>query len=207
MARWCDYCVDKSGFFSTCYMCNVTGEEKDIPSGYKEKYCENWNKSGECPRYKDNIGKSNETGSSGFGCYITTATCEVLKKPDNDPILEKLRLYRKNVLQKDMKYANILKIYDRVGPIISDCIFFDSNRRDVSEGIYSRLEKITDIIDNGEYDRANQRYIMMTLRLVCLYGLQQVYKTKRDNNFGYGEGEFDITKAGHGEKMQKMLDL
>ena len=46
----------------------------------------------------------------------------------------------------------------------------------------------------------------MTLKLVKEYGLDNMYRNIRDNNFGYKDNEFDITKAGHGKKVVKTLD-
>ena len=46
----------------------------------------------------------------------------------------------------------------------------------------------------------------MTLRLVADYGMQKEYRSLRDNNFGYQEGEFDRKVAGHGKKMTKTIE-
>lgn len=199
MSKWCDY-SETSGFFSTYYYCKITGEKVEVPSAMGENYCCNYNKSGECARYKE------YGGPKSGGCFITTITCGVLKKDDNDPVMEGLRKFRDNVLQKDEKFSDVLKIYDRIGPIISCRINHDKNRDEKAAYLYSRLEEFVRIINDGEYEKASRRYIMMTLRLICEYGLQDMYREIREDDFGFEDGEFDITKAGHGRISKKTLD-
>lgn len=203
MGKWCDY-SETSGFFFTYYYCTITGEKVEVSSSMGENYCCNYNKSGECIRYKNYKGPSSN-GALGC-CFITTVTCGILKKEDNDPVMEGLRKFRDEVLQKNEEYSNVLKLYDRIGPIISCRINHDRNRDEKASQIYSKLEEFVNIINNGEYKKVTNRYIMMTLRLICEYHLQEMYKEIRDDNFGFDDGEFDLSKAGHGRIYKKTLD-
>lgn len=207
---WCEYCEDSGRILSSCYYCDLTDGSEYIPTEYVNNLCKYDYYQHKCPVFK----KNKETGlvlkefpklppDLFSGCFITTVTCEILGKPDDDPIMNGLRGFRDNVLQKDEKYHDILKMYDTIGPIIKKRIKNDENRDNRAKTIFSKLEKIVDIVNNGEYDRATKRYLMMTLRLVCEYGLQETYRTKRDNDFDYKEGEFIPSKAGHGKKVYK----
>lgn len=209
---WCEHCEDSGRILSTCYYCKLTDEKQYIPQEYVDNLCYNDLYQSRCPVFK----KNKETGSlvkdfpeipsdtfSTSFCFITTVTCEILGKPDDDPTMNGLRGFRDNILQKDEKYHDILKMYDTIGPIIRGEIKKDVDKDKKAESIFAKLERIVDIVNNGEYDRATRRYIMMTLRLVCEYGLQETYRTKRDNNFDYKEGEFIPSIAGHGKKVYK----
>ena len=120
--------------------------------------------------------------------------------------MNNLRKFRDQILQKNDKYSNILKLYDSIGPIVSCNIMHDDNREEIANKIYSKLEGFTSLIENEKYDEATRSYVIMTLKLVKEYGLDNMYRNIRDNNFGYKDNEFDITKAGHGKKVVKTLD-
>lgn len=59
------------------------------------------------------------TKSKESGCYLTTMLCTILGLPDDNMYLESIRKFRKNILQKDMKYRYLLIEYDIVGPKIA----------------------------------------------------------------------------------------
>ncbi|MBQ1495826.1 MAG: hypothetical protein IIZ40_00520 [Bacilli bacterium] len=197
MANWCSHIVERTGFFSSNYYCNASGEEKPLSYKYIDYYCKN--NAYHCPTYEEYY------GSSG-GCFITTVTCGILKKDEDDIVMNNLRKFRDQILQKNDKYSNILKLYDSIGPIVSCNIMHDDNREEIANKIYSKLEGFTSLIENEKYDEATRSYVIMTLKLVKEYGLDNMYRNIRDNNFGYKDNEFDITKAGHGKKVVKTLD-
>lgn len=191
---YCKHYEQGSGWFSSDY-CNVSGKSETIPSSYFQ-YCKN---GGGCPWYE------REYGTSG-GCFITTVTCGILGKDDHDPVMDSLRKFRDEILQKQDKYSDILKIYDSIGPRISCNLNHDEKREEKAEALYSKLERFVELIDKSEYEKAAKSYVVMTLRLVSQYGMQNMYRSIRDNNFGYNEGEFDQKTAGHGKKVAKTLD-
>ena len=53
------------------------------------------------------------------------------------------------------------------------------------EELYSRIRRFVELINNSEYEKAANSYIIMTLKLVSKYGMQKEYRNIRDNNFGY----------------------
>jgi hypothetical protein len=194
MANWCKH-YEMGGFFSS-NTCNVSGKSEPIPSTYGY-YCQN--DGYHCPWYE------NAYGSSG-GCFITTVTCDILGKADHDPVMDSLRSFRDGVLQKAEEYDSVLKLYDKVGPVISFKLFHDKDRDEKAAKLYSKLEEFADIANKGNHNEAAKKYIMMTLRLVAEYSMQDQYRTLRDSNFGYQEGEFDRKVAGHGKKMTKTIE-
>lgn len=194
MANWCKH-FELGGWFSS-NTCNVSGKRETVPATY-EYYCQNDGYN--CPWYQQAY------GSSG-GCFITTVTCGILGKEDNDPVMDALRSFRNTVLQKSDEYDNVLKLYDRVGPIISFKLFHDKDRNEKAAKLYSKLDEFTKIINKGEHNEAAKKYIMMTLRLVAEYSMQEDYRSLRDSNFGYQDGEFDRKVAGHGKKIVKTIE-
>lgn len=195
MANWCKH-YEMGGFFSS-NMCTVNGGRDPIPSSF-EDYCKN--DGYKCPWYE------RQYGSTSSGCFITTVTCDILGKNDNDPVMDSLRKFRDEVLQKSDEYENVLKLYDKIGPAISWRLFHDKDRDQKATELYSKLGEFAEVASKGEHSLAAKRYVIMTLRLVAEYGMQKSYRYLRDNNFGYKEGEFDQKVAGHGKKMAKTIE-
>lgn len=194
MANWCKH-FEMGGFFSS-NTCNVSGRSETIPSSY-EYYCKN--DGYKCPWYEQAYGSSS-------GCFITTVTCNILGKEDHDPVMDSLRAFRDGVLQNAEQYDSVLKLYDRVGPIISFKLFHDKDRNEKAAKLYSKLSEFAEIANKGNHNEAAKKYIMMTLRLVAEYSMEKEYRDIRDDNFGYKAGEFDRKLAGHGKKMTKTIE-
>ena len=191
---WCEFCKDASSFFSTRYECELTKEY--VPYGYIN-YCKSDYKVSKCPWYIKYGNKSSST------CFITTASCNILGKEDNDNVLNSLRNFRDEVLQKDKKYENVLKLYDSIGLLLSCYMNHDNNKDYVAKEVYEKLIKLCNLIKDKKYDDAVNNYIIMTLKLVSKYNLQKKYRQIRDDNFGFSEGEFDQSNAGHGKRLLK----
>ncbi len=194
MADWCNH-FELGGIFSS-NTCNVSGRRENIPSTY-EYYCKNGGY--KCPWYEQAYGSSS-------GCFITTVTCSILGKEDNDPVMDSLRAFRDGVLQNAEEYDSVLKLYDRVGPIISFKLFHDKDRNEKAAKLYSKLSEFAEIANKGNHNEAAKKYIMMTLRLVAEYSVEKEYRDIRDDDFGYKAGEFDRKVAGHGKKMTKTIE-
>lgn len=194
MADWCKH-FEMGGWFSS-NTCNVSGKSETIPGSY-EYYCKN--DGYDCPWYKNAYG-------SGSGCFITTVTCDILGKDDHDSVMEGLRRFRNEIMQNKEEYSSVLKMYDKIGPIVACKLAHDGSRDEKAAELYSKLEGFVERIQNGEYKTAASGYIRMTLELVSLYGLKEYYRNTRDNNFGYKPGEFDQKTAGHGKKMTKTIE-
>ena len=191
---WCEFCKDAGGFFSTRYECELTKEY--VPYSYVD-YCKSDYKVKDCPWYQKHGNKSSS------GCFITTASCNILGKDDNDDVLDCLRSFRDEVLQKDKKYENVLKLYDSIGLMLSCYMNHDKSRDEIANEVYLRLIRLCDLIKDKKYDDAVNNYVIMTLKLVSKYNLQRKYRQIRNNNFGFDEGEFDQSNAGHCKRLLK----
>lgn len=188
--EWCSYCKDNGGFFSTNYICDLN--EESIPQSYLDNYCKYDYKVSNCPFYK-------EYGPyESSSCFITTVTCNILGKNDNDPVMEKLRDFRNNVLQKNEEYYEILKLYDVIGPMIANNLMNDAEKELFTPILYPILERITKLIDKKDYESAIEKYRVMTLLLINRYDLKHLFNEIADDDFGYNDNEFNPITAGHG---------
>ena len=166
---WCEYCIDRSSFFSTNYKCIKKNKEDEIPEGYVKWYCSNGNVAyAKCPIYNGDW-------------YITTATSNIVGRGGDTLVINNILSLKTNEFEKDKKYNNFLELYKVVGPIISCRLLNSVDADERAAKIYSKLETMSELIKNNDNSRAAKRYIMMTLRLVAEYGLQDLYRIKRDN--------------------------
>lgn len=192
---WCNFCKDGSTFFSTRYYCTISGKEVEIPTSYYE-FCKHDYMASKCPFYK-------QYGPSS-GCFITTVACDILGEKDNSEVLNNLRNFRDNYLQKNEDYSEILKMYDTIGPMLASRLMMDDNKEELAKELYDNtLKPISDLVTEGKNARAVKHYMYMTLYLVSMYGYKDEYNELNSNNYGY-TNDFDITNAGHGKHS---LDL
>ena len=186
----CTYYEFKSSLFGGDYWCDKKNCEVDEDTYYK--YCRDYNFRS-CPIYKK------DTSSSG--CYISTIVCNILKRSDDDKVLNNLRGFRDNVLQKNEEYFEILKCYDTMGPVLAQALFNDKERDIVAKNLYDNiLTLISHQIETKDYDKAVCNYKTMTIFLISYYGLGESYLEIRDNDYGYPSNSFDPTTAGHGKR-------
>lgn len=201
MANTCNYYQYEGGLFSGGEYCLVSGNKERISSDYYNRYCCRDYNMRDCPLYKKYgpyIGTS--------ACFITTITCKILNKEDDDTVLNKLRNFRNNILQNNSDYYDILKEYDSIGPVIAFKIQTDNNKKRIAESLYNNfLTKITNLIELEEYDKAVEQYHIMTLLLINYYGLKHDYNKEVDS--GYHYQDFDAKQAGHGYKPKERKKL
>ena len=173
------------------YWCDKKDHRVDSDTYYK--YCRDYNYS-DCPVYKRD--------SSSSPCFITTIVCDILGKNDDDKVLNNLRMFRGNILQKDKEYYEILMDYDTIGPVIACCISHDKEKEKMAQGLYDIvLSKVSKNIEEKDYEKAINNYQVMVLSLISYYGLKKEYNYERDNN--YDLSNFDAKNAGHGRKRKK----
>ena len=175
----CTYYRWNGGTFGD-YWCDKKNTRVDSDTYYK--YCRAYNYD-ECPIYRN-------TESSG--CFITTIACSILKRKDNDKVLNNLRYLRDDILQKDPKYHNLLKDYDNIGPQIASCLEKDEKREEISLDLYNNiLTPISNLIDKKEYNQACRAYYTMTLFFKDYYGLEYQPDNRKNIN---------IKLLGHGKR-------
>ncbi len=133
--------------------------------------------------------------NSSGGCYITTIVHDVLGKSDNDVVMNNLRSFRDNVLQKNSKYTYILYEYDTVGPLIANKIYEDNDKNFCNEIYNKYLKPISDMVLDKKYLTAIINYQNLVSNLAIYYGI--------DNNF-YLNCNYDNTCGGHGKALKKV---
>lgn len=188
MARDCIYFGGFQGsIFSGGYVCNKT--KKEVPSDIYYSFCTGYNYD-KCPEYQKGMSESG-------GCYLTTITCEILGKDDNDYVLNSMRQFRDNIMSKDSKYYSILMDYDLIGPLIAYKMSNDENKEKLAEGLYNNiLIPIAKDLEKKSYVKAVKKYQTMTEELIKYYRFEEIYKKNQEK---YNFDDFDSSKAGHGK--------
>ena len=108
-------------------------------------------------------------------CYITTIICDKLNRGDDCSVLNTLRIFRDNVIQRDCKYCEILLEYDAIGPKLAEMIKNDKDAdKDIWQLIYNGyLSPIACLIVGKRYDEAVLRYKRMVNVLKKHYGINE----------------------------------
>lgn len=121
-------------------------------------------------------------------CYITTIVTKLLGLGDNNELLNTLRLFRKNTLQTNPMYKNILMEYDIIGPIIADCIENDRELYDINV-LEKYIRYCVSLVKQGKETEAVTIYINMVNMLKEIFNIS-FEQVKCDN--------YDYTVGGHG---------
>lgn len=104
------------------------------------------------------------------GCFITTAVCGSLNKPDDCEELTILRDYRDHWLRKQPDGENLVQEYYRIAPTIVNNINLDSNHDAIYLDIlHNSIQPCIVDIKNGEYEQCKERYMKMVLDLKKKY--------------------------------------
>lgn len=128
-------------------------------------------------------------------CYLTTIICEILGFEDDCDILAVMRLFRNNILQKDLRYLNILVEYDMVGPEIASNLKKDENALWIAKELLEHyIKPIIVYINNRNYDAAVVLYQNMTNLLKENYALVDCEDVK----------DYDQSMGGHGRVYKKV---
>ena len=129
----------------------------------------------------------------GGGCFITTIVCRMLGFDNNCGVLNTLRDFRNNVMQKDKKYKGILYEYDTVGPEIAEQLEAEGDMELVNAMYNFYIQPTARLIEEGKKEEAIARYTEMTKSLEDYYGLEFD---------GIVPNDYDYTKGGHGVKKK-----
>lgn len=200
---------------ASCSECTYLDLNKEYESYDCKYWCEKWHEwkyaneaecsMGFCRAYgrsssvSDSYYKrSAESQKNSSGCFITTIVCSILGNPDNFVTLNKLRYFRDNILQKDKKYLGLLLTYDIVGPIISNNLMEDENKKQIAENLYNLgIKKVTDFIDSNNYDKAINLYKNMTQLLIDGYNIKMPNIDQKCTE------NISIDQLGHGKQYVK----
>lgn len=127
----------------------------------------------------------------GGGCFITTIVCDMLGFDDKCNILETLRGFRNNVMQKNPEYKDVLYEYDAVGPEIAKAIRDEEDFELINGMVDFYIIPTVNRIREKKYDDAVSIYKHMTKSLEAYYGIKYDVKAPDD---------YDYTNGGHGER-------
>lgn len=167
----------------------------DFQGDYKKGYC-SWYRSYYYPG--DNCSHQKPVNATS-GCYITTIVCDVLGLDDDCSLLNNLRSFRDNVLQKDAKFTPLLMEYDSIGPEIALLIKkdYEESKDDTLWKKYydTYLVGTEQLVKENNYDGAINKYVEMVQVLKTYFGLDKV--TSRNI------AQYDFSNGGHGKIMTK----
>ena len=159
------------------------------------RYCTAYSRSHSVSKsYKEH---SENCQSNSSGCYLTTITCEIMGLKDDNYYLQTLRKFRKNVLQKDQKYKELLVEYDIVGPIIANKLKQELNKDMIALNLLKLgISKTVYHILNDDNLSAIKTYSTMTELLIQGYNINLKPTDEQIENA-------DINQAGHGVYIKK----
>jgi TPR repeat protein len=111
-----------------------------------------------------------DPGENKSGCFITTAVCDSLKKPDDCEELTILRSYRDNWLRKQSDGDELVQEYYRIAPVIVENIDKEPNSSTIYLDIlHDSIEPCIEDIKNGNNEQCKERYMQMVLNLKQKY--------------------------------------
>lgn len=195
---------------SECTYLKVSGEDN-----YGKFWCEYKNEwmyanAIECYRFCTAYNRPSQISRSAFeyseskqnssGCYITTALCDILKMPDNNPYLQTLRIFRKEILQKNPQYFSILIHYDLIGPMIAKNMMREEKKEAIAYQLLENFIKpVVLLVQNKKTKEAVDLYVLMTNELAARYQIPTIWITQDVVD------QADIAKSGHGHYQKKLI--
>ena len=132
-----------------------------------ERMVEVWNE--KMPEYK--IGHSTYDSirggfKKGIFCYITTAVCRSMDKPDDCYELNTLRAYRDGYLSETEEGRRIVEEYYNIAPTIVKRIDRQEDADNIYCGIWEEyLSRCIRLIEEDEKDKCKELYISMVRSL------------------------------------------
>lgn len=113
---------------------------------------------------------SHSSSSSDSWCFITTATCLALQKPDDCPELKLIRTYRDIMNSEDQNFAMLVQEYYRIAPVIIQGIDKNTNSKFIYRELYEKyISKIYMFLTAGDLSSATFTYISMVYQLCIDY--------------------------------------
>ncbi len=151
----CEYLETRGGFFTT-YICKRT--MKEIESRTAEDVC----MSG---RYYDCYDYKN-----GSMCFITTAVCLTMGKPDDCDELTEMRRFRDEWLRFQPDGTELIENYYKTAPTIVEQINKEDNRKEIFASIYrDYILPCVEQAKKGCYSESKKIYVAMVDRLNAQY--------------------------------------
>lgn len=116
---------------------------------------------------------SSHTQSSSSWCFITTAVCKTLNKPDDCEELMAFREYRDREKKNDLDMPLLIDEYYRVAPLVVANIDRELNAGELYRDLWiNDISEIYDLIRSGKNLQAKLRYIGMVIALCNKYHIE-----------------------------------
>lgn len=182
----CKDCFNKRNMIYTTIHCSVCGKSFDITNGEKEFYDEKGyilpKKCKSCRGQKANIGtsiyssrqssgaRSGSEGHKSNWCFITTAACEYLGKPDDCYELKALRQFRDGWLSQAPGGKALITEYYQIAPSIVETLDTNKRRGDIYVYIWQHyILPCVQMIEQGSYELCRAHYEKMVLNLKQIF--------------------------------------
>lgn len=172
--------INYNMFMAVYFMPAVLEGRQAEAQSLADSICRKWSE-----KFKGNNIKSADftTISSGFKsklCYVTTAVCRSLHKPENCYELELLREYRDNYLLHNGEEALVEKYYD-IAPTIVKRIDKLENADEKYRYIWEKyLSPCVAAIENGRLEDCKESYVEMVENLQKQYMITADNRDKND---------------------------
>ena len=197
---------------SFCASCTYLGEKADYNGKYwcskkgQDMYacdskCYNWCEAyGRSTYARENMYENSRSHSSGGGCYLTTAMCNILNYPDDNYYLQTLRTFRDTVLKQDVKYYPLLVTYDVIGPLIALNLSQDKDRVQIANTMFTNyISKAVSAIEENKTNEATNIYLAMTNALAERYNVNTKIITINPE-------DIDVESLGHGRARKRTYE-
>ena len=120
----------------------------------------------------DYSSSSTQISSSDDGCFITTATCESMGKPDDCEELTAFRKYRDETLRNTSEGQALIAEYYRIAPDIVKKISLEPNADEIYGFLYdSYIRPGYNLLREGKGDEAKALYAKGVKLLADKYGI------------------------------------
>lgn len=121
--------------------------------------------------YAPRVERSSRVTESS-GCFITSAACVALCKPDDCEELTALRAYRDKVKKEDSLVAALIEEYYRVAPLLVEKIDAEENASRTYRRLWDdSIRETYHLVGMGRYEEATLCYIRMTKDLCARYDI------------------------------------
>ena len=123
---------------------------------------ERWGSKGYCTWYRryyyENDTCSHFTKRSGGGCFLTTACCEHMGKPDDCYELTMMRKLRDEYIIKQLNHQDLIDEYYSLAPSIVEKLNSENNFKELYSNIYSVINVCAKHMENKNFESAFKEY-------------------------------------------------
>lgn len=155
-------------FFLTCYMVPmIRGLKLSLSEPLAECIVQTWNSQNPKNTFQKADFDQILQGFQRKGmCFITTAVCETMNKPDDCYELTVFRRFRDEYMLKSMEGIQLVEEYYRVAPSIVMLINMESDRKERYTEIWHKYLRVClKDIENKSYQSCEKRYTRMVQTL------------------------------------------